>query len=153
MKKHLIIILLFFAVSVYSAVQNIPFDKWPQLKTKFRRVLLAKGNLAHQGFAGAKAGDFKKTFIFFPCIKSGTEFINYDQGYGPVIKTLAVIFMDKKWKVLKISIMKKEDGTAVAPAKTSFVLECLPGLAKKLKFKAGSISPIKVSGSLLSGLH
>lgn len=150
MKKYLILILFLGVVFTYSEIQKVPFDKWPQIKTKSVRVLIAKGSFAHQGFAGAESADFKNTFIYFPDIKKGTEFINYDQGYGPVIKTLAVIFMDKKWKVLKISIMKKETGTAIAPLKTFSVFECVPSLAQKLKFKLGSISPIKVPISLLS---
>ncbi len=142
--------LLFFAVFIYSAVQKVSFNKWPQIKTKYGRVLFAKGGFAHQGFAGASVEDFKNTFIIFPGIRKGVEFVNYDQGYGPVIKTLAVIFLDKKWKVLKISRMEKYTGTAVAPAKTHFVIECLPCLDRKVGFKIDSVSPITLSDSQLS---
>ncbi|MCL5408896.1 MAG: hypothetical protein M1135_02595 [Candidatus Omnitrophica bacterium] len=153
MNKYFIIIFLFLSVLSYSALEKIPFDKWPQFTIKNMRILIAEGNLAHQGFAGAKAKDFKNTFIFFPGIKKGIEFVNYDQGYGPVIKTLAVIFMNNKWEILKISIMKKQTGTAITPSKTSCVFECLPSIARKLKFKAGKPSPIVLSDSQLSGLH
>jgi hypothetical protein len=134
-------IFCFFIGSLHSA-EKLPFEQWPQIKMEFGRVLIAKGALANQGFGGAKEKDFTKTVMFFPDMEEGTTFVNIDQGYGPVIKDLDVISLDKDWNVLKISPMKKKTGTVVVPAKTCFVFECVPQMTKKLKFKAGKPSPI-----------
>lgn len=104
----------------------IPFNKWPQIKFKDIRVLIAtEPKYAHQGFAGAKEEDFKNTIIIFPDITGGTVFTNQDQGYGPVIKDLKIVYLDANMNVLKEDILVKETGISVAPEGSTFAIEGL----------------------------
>lgn len=103
---------------------HIPFNEWPQIKFKDVRVLIAsEPKYAHQGFAGAKEEDFEKTLIIFPGITGGTIFTNQDQGYGPVIKDIKIIYLDANMNVLKEDILVKETGISIAPEGTAFAIE------------------------------
>ncbi|MBN1445650.1 MAG: hypothetical protein JW957_06045 [Candidatus Omnitrophica bacterium] len=107
-----------------SRTKRIPYSKWPQVRFKDVRILLAsESKYAHQGFAGAEEKDFEKTLILFPGITGGTIFTNINQGYGPVIKDLKIVFFDARLNVLKEDILMKETGNSVAPAGTAFVIE------------------------------
>ncbi len=107
-----------------SRTNLIPYSKWPQVRFKDLRVLIAsEPKYAHQGFAGAEEKDFEKTLILFPGITGGTIFTNIDQGYGPVIRDLKIVFFDAQMNVLKEDVLKKETGNSVAPAGTAFVIE------------------------------
>lgn len=104
----------------------IPFNQWPQIKFKDIRILIAtEPKYAHQGFAGAKEEDFEKTLILFPGITGGTIFTNQDQGYGPVIKDIKIVYLDANMNVLKEDILLKETGISVAPQGTAFAIEGL----------------------------
>ncbi|MCM8820686.1 MAG: hypothetical protein NC932_01875 [Candidatus Omnitrophica bacterium] len=102
----------------------IPFSEWPQIKFKDIRILIAtEPKYAHQGFAGAKEADFEKTLIIFPGITGGAVFTNQDQGYGPVIKDIKIVYLDANMNVLKEDILVKERGISVAPEGTCLAIE------------------------------
>ena len=107
-----------------SRTNRISYSKWPQVRFQDVRILIAsEPKYAHQGFAGAEEKDFEKTLILFPGITGGTIFTNIDQGYGPVIKDLKIVFFDAQMNVLKEDVLMKETGNSVAPAGTAFVIE------------------------------
>ncbi len=107
-----------------SRTKLIPYSKWPQVQFKDVRILIAsEPKYSHQGFAGAQEKDFEKTMILFTGITGGTIFTNVDQGYGPVIKDLKIVFLDAQMNVLKEDILVKETGNSVAPIGTAFVIE------------------------------
>ena len=102
----------------------IPFSQWPHIQFKDIRILIATEPVyAHQGFAGAKEEEFKNTLIIFPDIIGGTIFTNQDQGYGPVIKDIKIVYLDKGMHTLKEDILIKEEGISVAPEGTSIAIE------------------------------
>ncbi len=133
-KVYLLVIIAFIITisACYSIarlsnrVKRIPYSRWPQIQFKDVRILIAsEPKYAYQGFAGAEEKDFDKTLMFFPGITSGTVFTNADQGYGPVIKDLKIVFLDARMNVLKEDILRKETGNSTAPPGTAMVIEGL----------------------------
>lgn len=128
-----LILILLGTCIIYSAgvirqkqKRPIPFSRWPQIQFKDVRVLIAtEPKYAHQGFAGAKEEDFEKTLIIFPEITGGIIFTNQDQGYGPVIKDIKIVYLDAGMNILKEDILVKETGTSVAPEGTVIAIEGL----------------------------
>lgn len=135
MKRKQILILflcvILVGLTIYGAgtikqrdKKYIPFSKWPQIKFKDIRVLIAtEPKYAHQGFAGAKEEEFEKTLIIFPGITGGTIFTNQDQGYGSVVKDIKIVYLDANMNILKEDILVKETGISVAPEGTAFAIE------------------------------
>jgi hypothetical protein len=127
----IIIIVAITGIIIYGAgvirqkqKRCIPFSQWPQIQFKDIRILIAtEPKYAHQGFAGAKEEEFKNTLIIFPDITGGTVFTNQDQGYGPVIKDIKIVYLDKGMHTLKEDILIKEKGISVAPEGTSIAIE------------------------------
>ncbi|HPP30256.1 MAG TPA: hypothetical protein PLE69_04950 [bacterium] len=127
----IIIVILITGLIIYGAgvikqkqKKLIPFSQWPQIRFKDIRVLIAtEPKYAHQGFAGAKEEDFKNTIIIFPDITGGTAFTNQDQGYGPVIKDIKIVYLDGCMNILKEDILVKETGISVAPEGTRIAIE------------------------------
>jgi len=127
----IIIVILITGLIIYGAgvikqkqKKLIPFSQWPQIQFKDVRVLIAtEPKYAHQGFAGAKEEDFKNTIIIFPDITGGTAFTNQDQGYGPVIKDIKIVYLDGCMNILKEDILVKETGISVAPEGTKIAIE------------------------------
>lgn len=106
---------------------RVPFEAWPQARFGGTRLLFANTPaLAHQGFAGAAPGDFVNTLIVFPNISGGVRFTNRDQGFGPVVRDLKIVFLDGSMRVLKEDRMERGIGGSAAPENTAFVIEGLP---------------------------
>lgn len=107
-----------------SRTKCIPYGKWPQVQFKDVRILIASDSrLANQGFAGAVERDFENTIMIFPDILPGTTFTNEDQGFGPVIKNLKIVYLDGNMNVLKEDVMVRETGISTAPEGTSIAIE------------------------------
>ncbi len=135
-KKHILtaVILFVAAVAISFAVVHhssssktrIPYEKWPQVQFKDIRILIASDTrLANQGFAGAQEKDFEKTLMIFPGVLPGTGFTNADQGFGPVIRDLKIVYLDAGMNVLKEDVLVRETGASVAPEGTSIAIEGL----------------------------
>ncbi len=132
-RKHFFLILILliatgvisFALGRRSSSRTrMPYSKWPQVQFKDIRILIASDSrLANQGFAGAGEKDFEKTLMVFPNILPGTAFTNENQGFGPVIRDLKIVYLDASMNVLKEDVMVKETGTSVAPEGTSLAIE------------------------------
>jgi len=123
---------LFFLIGFVSGVlcltekQRIEFEKWPQMKFKNIRILIADPFLSNQGFAGANLKDMKNTIIIFPSVEKGVIFTNVDQGFGSVKEDIKIYYLDKNFKILKSDIMKKEKGISIPPEGTYIAFEGLP---------------------------
>jgi len=123
---------LFFLIGFVSGVlcltekQRIEFEKWPQMKFKNIRILIADSFLLNQGFAGANLKDMKNTIIIFPNIEKGVIFTNVDQGFGSVKEDIKIYYLDKNFKILKSDIIKKEKGISIPPEETYIAFEGLP---------------------------
>ncbi len=109
-----------------SKKERIEFDKWPQMKFKNVRVLIANSELSNQGFAGASLKEMENTIIIFPNVPSGVIFTNENQGYGSVKEDIKIYYLDKKFNILKCEIMKKEKGISFSPQNTFIAVEGLP---------------------------
>ena len=113
--------------SAKAGSDAVAFKSWPQAKFKGVRMLVAEDSLLkEQGFAGAPSGEFEKTLVFFSDIGPGTVFTNREQGFGPVVRDLRIVFFDAHGKILKADIMRAKTGESVAPPGTAFVIEGLP---------------------------
>ncbi|MCM8767266.1 MAG: hypothetical protein NC816_03805 [Candidatus Omnitrophica bacterium] len=111
----------------FSEIQRIEFNKWPQMKFRNIRVLIADSDkLSNQGFAGATLGEMKNTIIIFPNISKEVIFTNLDQGYGSVKEDIKIYYLDKNFKILKYDIMKAEKGISIPPENSFIAVEGLP---------------------------
>lgn len=128
-KKFLIILFLsgFICGSLFSfKKQKIEFEKWPQMKFKNVRILIANSLLSNQGFAGVDLKDMENTIIIFPNVPENVIFTNEDQGYGPVKADIKIYYLDRNFNILKSEIMKKEKGISIPPKNTFIAVEGLP---------------------------
>ncbi|MCM8818060.1 MAG: hypothetical protein NC915_01075 [Candidatus Omnitrophica bacterium] len=127
-KKFFIIFLFgFICGSLFSLKkQRIEFEKWPQMKFRNVRILIAKPILSNQGFAGADLKEMDKTIIIFPNVGENVVFTNEDQGYGSVKEDIKIYYLDKDFNILKYEIMKKENGISIPPKGTFIAVEGLP---------------------------
>ncbi len=148
MRKLLYFSILFLLLhcSGFSQIkkQGEQFLNWPQIKetrTNLRILIAETEELAHTGFCNASEKDLKENLIWFPDIKAGTIFVNTNPGYGRVSHDIMIVFFDKNWTVLKIELMKKFTGSAIAPEETSSALEGSVENIKKLGFEKGKTSP------------
>jgi len=90
------------------------------------RLLIAQTtSLANQGFAGAGPEEMENTLMLFPNLPAGVIFTNTDQGYGPVVKDLRIVYFDKDFKVLKSEVMKACTGRSSAPEGAVYAVEGL----------------------------
>ena len=110
----------------FSIKQRIEFEKWPQMKFKNVRILIADSILSNQGFAGADSKDMKNTIIMFPNIEKGVIFTNIDQGFGSVKEDIKIYYLDKNFKIIKSDIIKREKGISIPPEETYIAFEGLP---------------------------
>ncbi len=127
-KKIFLIFISGFVCGTFCSFtkQRIEFEKWPQMKFRNVRILIAKSNLSNQGFAGANLKEMKNTIIIFPEIPEGVIFTNEDQGYGSVNEDIKIYYLDKNFNILKYEIMKKEKGISFPPKNTFIAVEGLP---------------------------
>jgi hypothetical protein len=157
MKRTLLLLAAITATLPAAFGETIPFNRWPQLKIPAGRILVAEHEtLAHQGFGGAPAADFRNTYMWFPGISGGTGFGNIDHGYGPVVRDLGIAFISTNGRILKLSVMKAGVGYATAPEGTCAALEALPALLKKAGFRQGGQAPFtvdKIDGYMSNGNH
>lgn len=148
MKKILFLIAFFVISNLADCESIIPFSKWPQAKPKLFgtiTVVVAENfYLACQGFCNASSDDFNRIIIWFPDIYGGTQFVNTNPGYGTVNRDIQIVFLDKNWRVLDVKTMKKKTGTATAPDETNSAIEGSIGNIRRLKFKIGQPSPIRI---------
>ena len=114
---------------------RVPFSRWPQMQFKQARILFANTpRLASQGFAGARPEDFERTLIFFPVIGENVYFSNRDFGFGPVIRDIAIYYLDKDFNVLKKDAMKKLTGESYPPPGAAMSMEGLPDELRSADF-------------------
>lgn len=107
--------------------QKIGFEKWPQMKFKNIRILIADDEIfANQGFAGRDLKEMENTVIIFPNLQKGVIFTNIDQGYGSVKDDIKIYYLDKNFKIIKYEIMEKEKGFSIPPENTYIAIEGLP---------------------------
>ncbi|MCM8771740.1 MAG: hypothetical protein NC926_01925 [Candidatus Omnitrophica bacterium] len=127
-KKVFLVFIFGFITGLFCQLKKyrVEFEKWPQMKFKNVRILVGKGPLSNQGFAGAELKDMENTIIIFPDISEGTIFTNEDQGYGSVKTDLKIYYLDKNFNIIKCEIMKKEKGISQAPKNTFIAVEGLP---------------------------
>ncbi len=128
MKKSFLFLLIGFVSGILcSSFKNtIQFEKWPQMRFKNVRILIAKGELSNQGFAGASLNEMENTIIIFPDVPKNTFFTNVDQGFGPVKEDIKIYYLDRNFKIIKSEIMKKEKGISIPPENTYIAIEGLP---------------------------
>lgn len=133
MKKRIILISFIFLtgfgigkINSYSLRKRIEFEKWPSMKFKNIRILIAKGILSNQGFAGVYKKEMENTIIIFPEISENTVFTNEDQGFGPVKEDIKIYYLDRNFNIIKSEIIKKEKGISIAPKNTFIAIEGLP---------------------------
>lgn len=129
MRKIFLIFLIGFVSGIFcsSIKRKIEYEKWPQMKFKNVRILIADNEiLASQGFAGREIKEMENTVIIFPNLQKGLIFTNVDQGYGPVKEDIKIYYLDKNFKIIKSEIMKKEKGISIPPENTFIAVEGLP---------------------------
>ncbi|MCM8784707.1 MAG: hypothetical protein NC827_08145 [Candidatus Omnitrophica bacterium] len=129
MKKFFYVFIFGFISGLisFSEIQRIEFNKWPQMKFRNVRILIANSEkLSNQGFAGATLEEMKNTIIIFPNIPKGVIFTNVDQGYGCVKEDIKIYYLDKNFEILKYDIMKKEKGISIPPENSFIAVEGLP---------------------------
>ncbi len=107
-------------------LSHVNFKDWPQAKFGDIRLLIAsRPQLANQGFAGARPGEMKNTLMIFPNLPDGVSFTNTDQGYGPVVADLTIVYFDRNFRILKSEVMKAETGHSTAPRGAAMAIEGL----------------------------
>jgi len=107
-------------------LQKRKLKDWPQVEFGNIRLLIAQTpSLANQGFAGARPEEMESTLMIFPHLSGGIIFTNTDQGYGPVVKDLKIVYFDKDFRVLKSEVMKAYTGRSSAPEGTVYAVEGL----------------------------
>ncbi|MGC8976648.1 MAG: hypothetical protein ACP5OB_03390 [Candidatus Ratteibacteria bacterium] len=126
MKKSFLLIGFVSGILCSSFKNTIQFEKWPQMRFKNVRILIAKGELSNQGFAGASLNEMENTIIIFPDVPKNTFFTNVDQGFGPVKEDIKIYYLDRNFKIIKSEIMKKEKGISIPPENTYIAIEGLP---------------------------
>lgn len=130
MKREFFFIFIFGFVSgimCFSKIQKVEFSKWPQMKFKNVRILIADTEkLSNQGFAGASLKDMENTIIVFPKVSKDVIFTNVDEGFGPVKENIKIYYLDKSFRILKYDIMEKEKGVSIPPENTFIAVEGLP---------------------------
>ena len=107
--------------------KRVDFKNWPQVNFGRTRILFANNPyLSSQGFAGAKEEEFKNTIIIFPDVEKEVIFTNRDMGFGPVLKDIKILYLDKNYNILKEDYMEKITGISKPPKNTKIAIEGLP---------------------------
>ena len=107
--------------------RRVAFKYWPQVRFDNVRILYANTEfLANQGFAGARPEEFERTVMVFPAIAGAVSFTNVDQGFGPVVRDLKIVYLDRNSVVLREEVMKKRTGTSMVPPNAAMAIEGLP---------------------------
>lgn len=126
-KSFLFLLSGFISGILYSSIkQRIKFEDWPCMKFKNIRILIAKEELANQGFAGVDLNEMKNTIIIFPDVNKDVVFTNVDQGFGSVKEDIKIYYLDRNFKIIKFDIIKKEKGISIPPKNTYIAIEGLP---------------------------
>jgi len=107
--------------------KRLEFKDWPQVNFGGIRILFANTPyLSSQGFAGAKEEEFKNRIIIFPDVGKEVIFTNRDMGFGPVLKDIKILYLDKNYNILKEDYMEKITGISKPPKNTKIAIEGLP---------------------------